>query len=588
MEIAAVLAILLAAIILFATDKLPVDLVAVIVLGVLLISGLVTPEEGIAGFSNTATITVAAMFVLGAGLQKTGAVRSLGRMMAHVGRSRFVLLVLVMVVVAAVSAFINNTACVAILLPLVLALCAQTRTPPSKILIPLSFAAQFGGVCTLIGTSTNLVVSSLSDKAGYGAFEMFEMGRMGLILVAAGILYFLLIGQFILPDRGTANQLTEAYQLGSYITELRVMEKSSLIGKTLIESKFGQKHDVTVLEILRESQKLFSPLHEPIREGDVLLVRGKVQDLMDLKASLHLEIEPEFKLADETLRTEELTLAEALVAPGSRLIGRTLARVRFRQKYGSIVLAIHRHAQTLREKINTMRLQPGDALLLLAPLSEVNRMRNDRDFLLLDRVEEPGLRRNKAPLALLILGGVVAVAAFETAPIVITAIIGCIAMVMTRCITLDEAYSAVDWRVIVLLAGVLPLGTALEKTGAARLIVENCLVFVHPLGPTGALAVVYILTLVLTEIMSNTAAAVLMVPIAISAALGMDVSPKPFLMAVMFAASVNFATPVGYQTNLMVYSPGGYRFVDYMKVGIPLDLIFCVLAIHFIPKFWPF
>lgn len=592
MEIALVLVILAGAVALFATEKFPIDFVAVMVLGVLIVTGLVTVEEGISGFSNPATITVGAMFVLSAGLTKTGALQALARFLVRASKYPYVLLLLLIPAAALPSAFINNTPVVAVFLPLVLAVCAKRKFSPSKFLIPLSFASQFGGVCTLIGTSTNILVSALSDKAGFGAFSMFEFSRLGLIMVAVGVVYFLTIGYWLLPER-RGEELTATYQLGEYITELRVMAGSPLIGKTVLGTKFGQRHDVTVLEILRGAEKLFSPLHEPIREGDILLVRGKVKDLMDLKSTTKLEIEPEFKLRDEALRTEDLTLVETLVSPRSQLIGHTLAGLDFRRRYNTIVLAIQRHGQTFREKLRDVRLSFGDALLLLGPKQEIAKLRADESFIVLAPVDEPSLRQRRGPLALLIVALVVIFASAplfgaKPLPILATAVLGSVAMVLTRCISLEEAYAAVDWKVIFLLAGILPLGIAMEKTGTARFIARQGINLVGNLGPVAVLAMMYILTAALTECMSNNACAVLLTPIAISTAVAMGVNPKPFLFAIMFAASTAFATPVGYQTNTMIYNPGGYRFTDFMKVGIPLNLVFWAVATYFIPQFWPF
>jgi di/tricarboxylate transporter len=439
----------------------------------------------------------------------------------------------------------------------------------------------------LIGTSTNILVSSMATQAGYAPFGMFELGQLGLILTGAGIVYFLVAGQFLLPTAGDTT-LAETYQLNQYVTELRVMEQSALIGQTVAGAALGAKWDLLVLEVLRGREKLAKPHTAPLLAGDVLLVRGHMPEVLKCKSALGLELAPEFKLADEALRARDLRLTELLVAPGARLVGQTLKEIGFRQRYDAIVLALHRHDATMREKLNTVRLQAGDALLVISSREHATLLRGLPEFLVLDRFEEPALRSRKAPVALLILGLVVAVAALNLVPIVVAALLGCIALVLTRCLTLDEAYGAVDWKVIVLLAGVLPLGLALEKTGAAKLLAGQALYVVDWFGPLGALAVVYLVTLLLTEIMSNTAAAAMMVPIGISTAVALGVSPRPFLMAVTFAASVNFATPVGYQTNLMVYTPGGYKFRDYLRVGIPLDILFAALALYFIPKFWPF
>jgi len=313
-----------------------------------------------------------------------------------------------------------------------------------------------------------------------------------------------------------------------------------------------------------------------------------VRELMELKSAWKLEIEPEFQLKDEALEAKDLQLAEVLVAPRSSLLDRTLAEVQFRRRYSAIVLAIQAREQTVREKLNQVRLSFGDALLLLAPKEELSRLRADADFLVLEQVDEPALRRRRIPLAVAIIAAVVGLAATNVMPILVSSIIGCIALVVTRCLTLEEAYAAIDWKVIFLLAGVLPLGLAAEKSGAAQLLAQSTLALVGPFGPVVVLAVLYLLTALLTEFMSNNATAVLLAPIAISTAASLGVDPKPFLLAVCFAASTSFATPVGYQTNTMVYHPGGYQFTDFAKTGIPLILIFWGLAVYFIPKWWPF
>lgn len=586
-EIALVLIILAASVVLFAMEKFSVDLVALMVLGVLLGTGLVNPEEGVSGFSNQAVITVAAMFILSAGLQKTGAVREVGEVIIRFGQKPLALLILVMIPIGLVSAFINNTAAVAVFIPLVLGAAHSNKVSPSKLLIPLSFASQFGGVCTLIGTSTNLLVSSISANHGYGAFRMFEFSRLGLIMFAVGIVYFLFVGRFLLPAR-KGEQLTEVYQLGEYIAELRVLQDSALIGKTLQEIELGEQHDVTVLELLRDQQKIWSPWSEPLAAGDVLLVKGKVKNLMDLRDAQQLEIHSDREISDELLERNDLALVEALLVAGSLLVGRTLSEVNFRRNYNCVVLALQRHGEPVREKLATMKLRFGDALLLLGPKEEIDRMRREESLVVLEEVQEPRLRRNKAPWAIGIIVAVILSASIGLLPIMVAALLGCLAMTLTRCLRLEEAYAAVDWHIIVLLAGILPLGIAMEETGAAKLLAESCLAVVEGYGPVAVLAVVYFLTAVLTAMISNNATAVLLAPLAISAAIQMDVDPKPFLMAVTFAASTSFATPIGYQTNAMVYNAGGYRFFDFMKVGLPLNLLFWIASVYFIPKFWPF
>jgi di/tricarboxylate transporter len=587
MDIALVSIIVVVAVVLFATEKFTVDVVALLVLGALLVTGLVTPAEGISGFSNPATVTVAAMFVLSAGLNRSGALAVLGQALIRHGKNETMLLLMVMVGVAVISPFINNTAAVAVFLPLVVGAAASRKIPTSLLLIPLSFASQFGGVCTLIGTSTNLLVSSISAQTGVGPFGMFEFTKLGLIMTAAGIVYFLVAGRWLLP-KGRPTQLTEAYGLGEYITELRVIAGSPLLGKTIVQAKLGELHDVTVLEIMRGKRNIWFPLDDPLREGDVLLVRGAVKKLLELKNSVGLELEPKFKLEDQDLAGEEMELVEVLIPAQSRLANRTLKNIDFHWRYKSIVLALHRRGQNLREKLADVSLLPGDALLLIGPKAEIARLRADENFMVLEPRRDVVLDRRKAPVALGIVALVVALATINVLPIVATALLGCVAMVLTGCLRAEDAYRAVDWKVIILLAGILPLGMAIEKTGAAQILVDHGLRLSQGAGPILVLVAVYLLTATLTECMSNNAAAVLMAPVAISTAVKLGLDPKPFLVAVTFAASTSFATPVGYQTNTMVYNAGGYRFGDFVKVGVPLNLIFCALAAYFIPRFWPF
>lgn len=585
---------------LFLTEKFRSDLVALMVLGTLVVVGLllqfggwvapgywITPEEGISGFSNPATITVAAMFVLSAGLQQTGAVSFAARWLTQLANRPTLLLLVMIVTVGAFSAFINNTAAVAVFMPLVLAACTRGRLPASRFLIPLSYAAQFGGVCTLIGTSTNLLVSSISERAGSGAFTLFEFAPLGGIMFGVGAVYLVLFSRWLLPNR-RGTELTENYQLDNYISELRVLPGSRLIGQTLANTRFGERTGVTVLEILRGGERLFPALHELVQEGDVFLVRTGARALMEVKAGWRLEVEPEFKLKDAALEDRDLQLAEVLVAPGSALLDNTLAGVDFLRRYNAIVLAIQIRQDTVREKLNQVHLHLGDALLLLGPKDELARLRADPDFLVLEQIGEPALRWRKIPVAVAIIAAVVVLALLEVMPILVSSIVGCIALVVSRCITLEEAYAAIDWKVIFLLAGVLPLGLAMEKSGAAQLVTDATLGQMAGFGPVAVLAVLYLLTAFLTEFMSNNATAVLMAPIAVSTAAALGVDARPLLMAVCFAASTSFATPVGYQTNTMVLHPGGYRASDFLRIGIPLNLIFWALAIYFIPKFWPF
>ena len=581
-----VLAVLVGTVALFVSEKYPLDLVAMLGLGTLLALGLITPQEGFSGFSNPATMTVAAMFILSAGLQKTGATAAVGRLMVRFGRSHFTALVVIMGTITVMSAFINNTAAVAVFIPLVTILANRRKISASKLLIPLSYASQFGGVCTLIGTSTNLLVSSISEEAGYGAFSMFEFSRMGLILFVAGVLFFLVLGRWLLPDR-QARELANTYHLGEYVTEIRVRKNSPLVGTTVLDSRLGEEHDVTVLRVLRIGDAGWAPLRQVLEPDHVLLVRGEISELMRLRDSMGLELNVDFTLRDETLQTEDLRLVQALVAPGSQLIGHTLKELDFRNRYKALVLAMQRRGETIHDKLSSIVLGLGDAILIQAHEQQIGDLRRNKDFIVLDEV--PGtVLRHRAPLVVGILIAVVGLAAFNVFPILVAALLGCLALVLTRCLRWEEAYGAINWQVIFLLAGILPLGIAMQKSGAAGFIADRAVGVVGDMGPVAVLAVIYLMTSILTDTMSNAAAAVLLAPIAISTAEQIGVDPRPFLMAITFAASTGFSTPVGYQTNTMIYNPGGYKYTDFLRTGVPLSLIFWILSVIFIPRFWDF
>jgi di/tricarboxylate transporter len=587
MEIALVLLILAVAMLFFVTERYPADLVALLVLVALLLLGLVTPQEAVSGFSHPATITIASMFVFSAGLQRTGAIRILGQIFVSLGRRRFLLLAILMLTVGGASAFINNTAAVAVFLPLVLTTARRRKVPPSKLLIPLSFASQLGGVCTLIGTSTNLVVSGIAQDHGLPAFSMFEMTPVGLLLFGTGVIYLLLIGQWFLPGRRGA-ELLDSYSLRNYLAEFVVKKGSPLIGRAATELSLTKTRNVTLVEIFRDKRKIWFPLYEPIREGDVLLLRGKIDRLLDFQRKEKLAPWAEFKLTHDELLGGDRKLVEALVAPGSQCIGQTLAELQFRQRFNTVVLGIQRHGQLLADKLASVPLQLGDAVLMLGRPADLDRLRATGDFVLLGEVDRIDLAHQKrAWRAIAIVAGAVGLAAAHVLPIMICAILGAVLLVLTHCLEVQEAYEAIDWQVIFLLAGVLPLGVAMDRSGAAVELATWTLQAVGSLGPVGILGALYVLTAFLTACMSNTACAALMAPIAITTAHQTGMDPKPLLMAVMFAASTCFVTPVGYQTNLMVYNAGNYRFSDFVKVGLPLNILFAVVAIYFIPLFWP-
>jgi di/tricarboxylate transporter len=585
-----VLGLLLLAVILFVSDRLRSDLVAMIILGALLATGIITPEEGFSGFAHPATVAVAAMFVLSAGLERTGAVTRVGELLGHLGRwNRHGALLVMMFSVGAVSAFINNTAAVAILLPPVLTMARHIGTSPSKLLIPLSFASLFGGSCTLIGTSTNILVSSMAERYDQPAIGMFELSPLGLILAVAGLVYMATLGQKLLPDRGRGLDLTEEFGVSSYLTELEIVPGSELVGATIGDSALGREVDVDVLAIVRQGRTMTLPrVNTVLEEGDVLWVRSDLAAMRAFRAAAWVRIRPKKKWADEGLEAGDATIVEAVVAPGSPLIGNSLADSDFRNRYGATVLAIRHHDEIRHSRLATAPLSAGDALLIEAPRSQMGRLRDRREFVVISDMgpleEEPRRRW----VASAIVAGVVVAATTGLAHIAVAAVVGAIALVLTRCLHLDEAYAAIDWQVVFLLGGILPLGLALEKSGGAALLAGLLVDGVGSYGPVAILSALFLVTTLLTAFMSNNATAALLIPIALTTAASLGIDPRPLIITIAFGASAAFMTPVGYQTNLLVYGPGSYRFSDYVRVGVPLTLIYWLLVTLLVPVFWPF
>ena len=577
----AVAAIVIAAMALFISEKLRYDVIGLLVLAALLVSGILTPAEGLSGFSNEATVVVAAMFALNAGLVGTGALDPLIRTLSRIQRP-WLLTLAILVIVCFLGAFVKNTALVATFLPVTLSVCARARTSPARVLIPMSYAAQMGGVCTLLGTSSNLLTNSLAVQHGMPEFGVFEFTKLGALLAVAGIIYLMLVGRWLLP-RHIDTEHSENLELGKFVTELRVRADSPLIGESVATAKLGERFGVYVLELLRGDDHLWAPREQELREGDVLLARGDWERLEEFRLKLKLEIAPAANLP-----AGRRVLIEALVAPGARVAGDTVEDIGARWGDDAVVLAVQRRSRILREQLKHTRLEVGDILLLLVDEPALRQLRRESGLVVLSERGDTRATRRKAPLAIGILVAVVAVAGLGILPIVVSALVGCVAMALTGCFSFEDVYEAMDWKVIVLLGAILPLGIALEKTGLAREVVAAGMHLVGQHGPLAALLMVYLLTALLTEMMGHNPSVVLMVPIAISVAHVMQVSPTPFVICVAFAAATSFATPVGYPTNTLVYAAGGYRFADFMKVGIPLIAMFCALSMWLIPRFWPF
>jgi di/tricarboxylate transporter len=595
-EVGLTLAITAGALILFMWNRVRADVVGLIVMAALIVSGLVTPQQGISGFSNEAMITVAAMFVLSAGLSRTGTIDRVGRLVARfAGKSEIRLLLASVAIAVPLSAFINNTPVVVMMIPMLLGLAKEMGVAPSRLFMPVSFASQMGGTLTLIGTSTNLLVAGLVLDLGMDRIRLFDVTPPALVLTSLGLLYLLTIGRKLTPTRETQDDLVASYELREYLTGLIVDPDSPLIGRSLSDSRFGEEFGLQVVGIERKEVRIPFPRGDTVLlAGDHLLVRGKSPEIARIEEASGLRLatgQPSLNLEEMQAKvagTTEPRLAELIVPPRSHVIGRTLQLLNFRSRFGVPVLAVQRHGEPLHESLRDTRLAAGDVLLVRGTPEELQRLHRDRDLALLGAVDIPPRRVRKMKVAVGIMVAVVLLAAFNITTILVSSILGVVAMFLTRCMTPDEAYEDIDWMVLVLLGSIIPLGLAIQNTGTAQILAAGLLGVTEPLGLYGSLAALYLLTSLLTEVISNNAAAVVLTPVAVAAALGLGASPLPFVIAVMFAASNSFLTPIGYQTNTFIYGPGGYRFSDFARVGGPLMILMLIAATFTIPFFFPF
>ncbi|NUO71422.1 MAG: SLC13 family permease [Frateuria sp.] len=580
----ATVAIIAGAMALFASEKVRIDLVALLVLAALVVLGIVTPAEALSGFSNEATVTVAAMFALSLGIERSGALEPLTRLLMRI-RKPWLLTLAMMLAIAPLGAFVKNIALVATFLPLALRVCQRTGTSAARVLMPMAYAAQMGGVCTLIGTSSNLLADSLAQKHGLPPFGVFEFTKMGALLAVAGMAYLMLIGRRLLPRHIDA-ALPEGGDVGKYVTELVVGEESPLVGSRIADAQLGDKFGVYPLELLRGERRMWSPREQQLAVGDVLLVRGDWDKIEEFQRRTRLRNAPEQHYAREDDRSR--VLAELMVAPGSPAEGRRLSELGLDWRYRASVLAVHRRGQVLRDKLSNTDLAVGDVLLALVDEGGMPKLRTDDAFIVLSERDDARGSLRKAWVAASIMAAVVVASGLHWLPIPIAALCGATAMALTGCFGRKDIYEGMDWKIIILLGAILPLGLAIEKTGLSTVVVQGAMGLVGNHGPLAALLMVYLLTALLTELMGHNPSVVLMVSIAVTVAHAVHADPRPFVVAVAFAAATSFATPVGYPTNTMVYYAGGYRFTDFMKVGIPLIALFCALSMWLIPQLWPF
>lgn len=592
-EITITLLLLGLAIILFATEKLPVDVVGILLVVALVLTQVLTVQEAVAGFGNDIIITIGGLFILVGGLIKTGLVDLIGRRLHRLaGNNEFMLTALIMTVAAIGASVLKNTTTTAMFLPVVIGLAAKAKIAPSKLLMPLAFGAILGGSCTLIGTSTNLAVSGAIVRYGYEPISMFELTTVGAIVFTVGMLYMLFFGRRMLPNRGGEDSLTEQYKMREYVSELLVLPNSPIVGKTLDETNISTDLELTVLGIVRGEERIVAPRpEERIQRRDSLIVEGTITDILRVKEEVGLEIKPEFMLNDVLLEGGNVELFEVIVLRDSDLVGQTLKSLRFRQMQGLTVLAINRHGETFTNKLSKVMLKFGDVLLVQGKRSDVESMAIDRQVILLEDVSKSSFRIDKRKWAISAFLLFLALSLSKITvgidiPLAICVVIGVLLLLSTKTIRYAEMYPLIDFRLLVLIACMMSFGAAMEKTGADVFLAGLIEQYFGFYGPTAVLAGFFILTVALTQPMSNQAAALVVLPVAVKTAVALGLNPRTFIIAVTYAASFSFITPLE-PACVLVYTPGRYQFMDFVKIGTFLTIIVFAAAIILVPIFWP-
>ncbi|MBT3180196.1 MAG: TRAP transporter large permease subunit [Candidatus Marinimicrobia bacterium] len=593
-DIAIVIGLLAVGFILFLTEIFSIDITAMILLSILFLFGYLTPEQAISGFSNPAVLTIAFLFILSHALQKTGILEYLViRINKIADRSRFMGRAVYLFTIGLASAVVNNTAIVAIFMPVTIRLSHKYKMSPSKMLIPLSYAAILGGTLTLVGTSTNLLVNSIySLDPAVEPMGMFEFTKYGIILMSIGLLYILFVAPKLLPSRTVTSSLTKSYHLGGYLTEMRVTDESPLVGDTCFGRGINKNYDVMVLDILRGKKMITTNIRQTTLEvGDVLFVRGTLENFLVMKEIEKVTLLTDEKLTQQELEKDDNLLVECLLTEKSDLVGHSLMSSNFRRRYGAFILAIRREGTIFRKKIAHVVLQAFDTFLVYGPSNKVSELSKGGDFIVLGEVKAELRKQKFWWMSIVVIIGVVGLAATGTMPILKTAMFGVVVLLALGVLTPQEGYQSIHWQVIVLIAALIPVGIVIESSGAAEWL-GGFISSIARMAPRewqahALLALIYLITMILTEMSSNAATAIIMTPIALAVTQQMGFEPRAFIFAVAFAASASFITPVGYQTNLMVYGPGGYKFSDYIRVGFPLALIFWGTAVYFLPIFWP-
>jgi di/tricarboxylate transporter len=587
-EIALLLALIVAAVFFFAFEWFPPDVVALSVLLILVFTGLLPAKEAFAGFGSDTVMLILGLLLLTAALLRTGVMDlAAGPILRYTGKSENRLLLVLMVASAGLGAFMSNTASTAFFLPVVLGIARRLKLNPGRLLLPLAFSSILSSSVTLISTSTNIVVSGLMTRYGLEPMGMFELAPVGIPIVICGLLYMFFIGRRLLPARTPHVDETDAFGIRPYLTEILILPKSYLVGKTLAESGLGHDLDLTVLRVIRDkTQHVAARPDLKLQANDVLLVEGLPDEIVKIKDKAGIEIKADVKLSDPSVQDDDVGLVEAIVQPRSPLVGSTLKRYRFRERYGLQVLGINRHGENLHRKISQVLLRMGDMLLLQGPKPNLVALEDTNAFRIIGHVGGSRPNRKKAPLAIAIFLGVLLLATLNVMPLPVAILLGCVLTFFTRCITPDEAYREVEWKAIILIGSMLALGAAMDKTGAAKYLASLIVDWAGLENPLLLLSGFFVLTVLLTQPMSNQAAAVVVLPVAFQTAVQLGLNPRTFAMMIAVAASCSYLTPLE-PACLMVYGPGRYRFRDFLKVGSLLTLIIFVLAILLVPRVWP-